>query len=218
MLSVRRAFSDGIQRVVSAPLLLVAIAAVSFAYPFHPFAAPVRGLAEYAVVVSFLLGGVIDRYARARPTRAYGFFGACGRHFGAMLRLAAIEIALFVAFYKLLGRTAFTAGAVTVVDLFMIYARIRLVVEDRRSAIGAMLAGGRFVTRHRGSVVVYSVWMVVIAAAAWFVRAAGPILVLPLLATAAAFFQARLAHAAYTAAPPLQWPESPAAEAIANHR
>ena len=111
MRSVTRAFSEGIQRVVSAPLLLIAIAAVSFAYPLHPFAAPVRVLAEYAVVVSFLLGGVIDRYARARPTRAYGFFGACGRHFAAMLRLAAIEIALFVAIYKLLGRTAFTAGA-----------------------------------------------------------------------------------------------------------
>jgi len=31
-----------------------------------------------------------------------------------------------------------------------------------------------------------------------------------------AFFQSRLAHASYTAGPPLVWPESPAAEAITN--
>jgi hypothetical protein len=34
------------------------------------------------------------------------------------------------------------------------------------------------------------------------------------LASAVALFQDRLAHAGYTAAPPLTWPESPAAEAI----
>ena len=31
-----------------------------------------------------------------------------------------------------------------------------------------------------------------------------------------AFFQGRLAHAAYTAAPPVVWPDSPAAESIGN--
>ena len=36
------------------------------------------------------------------------------------------------------------------------------------------------------------------------------------LATAVSLFQARLAHAGYTAGPPLTWPESPAAEAIGN--
>jgi hypothetical protein len=35
-------------------------------------------------------------------------------------------------------------------------------------------------------------------------------------ASAIALFQARLAHASYTAGPPLEWPESPAAEAITN--
>jgi hypothetical protein len=35
-------------------------------------------------------------------------------------------------------------------------------------------------------------------------------------ASAIAFFQSRLAHASYTAGPPLVWPESPAAEAITN--
>ena len=35
-------------------------------------------------------------------------------------------------------------------------------------------------------------------------------------ASAIALFQARLAHASYTAGPPLEWPESPSAEAITN--
>ena len=35
-------------------------------------------------------------------------------------------------------------------------------------------------------------------------------------ASETAFFQARLAHAGYTAAPPVVWPDSPAAESIGN--
>jgi hypothetical protein len=35
-------------------------------------------------------------------------------------------------------------------------------------------------------------------------------------ASGVALFQLRLAHAGYTAAPRIEWPESPAAEAIAN--
>ena len=32
-----------------------------------------------------------------------------------------------------------------------LYARVRLVVEDRRSALGALLAGGRFIRRNPGA-------------------------------------------------------------------
>ena len=35
-------------------------------------------------------------------------------------------------------------------------------------------------------------------------------------ASETAFFQKALAHAAYTAAPPVEWPDSPAAESIGN--
>ena len=35
-------------------------------------------------------------------------------------------------------------------------------------------------------------------------------------ASETAFFQGALAHAAYTAAPAVEWPDSPAAETIAN--
>ena len=41
-------------------------------------------------------------------------------------------------------------------------------------------------------------------------------LLLALYASGIALFQSRLAHAGYTAGPPLEWPDSPAAEAIAN--
>ena len=43
-------------------------------------------------------------------------------------------------------------GAVLVFfNVIFDYARIRIVVEDRRSAIGAIAAGARFVRRHFGS-------------------------------------------------------------------
>src|SRR5882672_8619861 len=37
----------------------------------------------WLVVWCFLSGGIIDRFARDRPTRGRGFFGACGAHFSA---------------------------------------------------------------------------------------------------------------------------------------
>ena len=43
--------------------------------------------AAWLVLWSFLSGGVLDRYARMRPTRAPGFFAACGTHFWRFLRL-----------------------------------------------------------------------------------------------------------------------------------
>ena len=40
----------------------------------------------------FLAGGILDRYARERPTRAHGFFSACGGFFFRFLRLAAVDV------------------------------------------------------------------------------------------------------------------------------
>jgi hypothetical protein len=218
MRGVARAFSEGVRRVLSAPVLLAGVAAASLLSPFYPRTAPARVLIEYAVVWSFLAGGVIDRYARDRPTRGYGFFGACGRHLGAMLRLTACEGALL--YLAMIALPDWRAGAAVAagVGLLTTYARVRIVVEDRRSAVGALLAAGRFIRRHAGGLLVYALWLAAAVTIARYARGAAPILVLPLLASATVFFQSRLAHAAYTAAPPLQWPESPAAEAIANHR
>ncbi|HEY2435218.1 MAG TPA: hypothetical protein VGI12_21285 [Vicinamibacterales bacterium] len=213
-----RACVDGIRRVVSAPVLLVCTAAAALLTPLHPTVASRRILFEFVLIGSFVAGGAIDRYARARPTRATGFFGACGRHLGGMLRLAALEALLYLAADNL-PQARVAQAVVVIVNLLFVYARVRLVVEDRRSAIGAVLAAGRFVRRNVAAAVgVYGVWAAAALATASVLRGAAPIVVLPMLASAAVLFQSRLAHVAYTAAPPVEWPESPAAEAIANRR
>ena len=118
-----------------------------------------------------------------------------------------------------------------------LYARVRLVVEDRRSALGALLAGGRFIRRNPGAILVFLLFVAAVWVANWLWTAAGraigdgwllsfaeaELLVAVLLfvvfaswASAISLFQSRLAHASYTAGPPLEWPESPAAEAITN--
>jgi uncharacterized membrane protein len=210
-----QALTGGLRRVVSAPAVLASLAALSLLRPLYPNSASRGILVEYAIVTAFLFGGVLDRYARARPTRATGFFGACGRHVGAMLRLAAIEIVLYLAADNV-PVLPVALGIAIAVNIVGVYARVRVVVEDRRSALGAMLASWRFVARNPGAAIVYTIWMAPMAILSLYVRGAGPILVLPLLASATVFFQSRLAHAGYTAAPPVEWPESPAAEAIAN--
>jgi hypothetical protein len=219
----------------------------------------------WLVVWSFLSGGIIDRFARDRPTRGRGFFGACGAHFSAIARLGLIALAgyalLFGWLHPLLFTVAYprithelpvegTAFAIraafyalfllvlVAVNLVIDYARIRIVVEDRRSAIGALLAGGRFVRRNLAAagllylmngvlflalVAVYALVAPRATLPAWLALAIGEIYIvlrhflkLVFYASEISLFQARLAHASYTAGPPVEWPESPAAEAIAN--
>lgn len=216
MRDVTRAFSEGVRRVLSAPALLATVAVASLLSPLYPNSASRRILFEYVLVTAFLLGGAIDRYARARATRAFGFFGAGGRHLGAMLRLAAIESLLVLAADNVPDIRA-AAAIVALVALVGVYARVRIVVEDRRSAAGAWLASVRFIRRNAaGAITIFVVWTTAIVALGVVARGAGPILLLPLIASATVFFQSRLAHAGYAAAPPLQWPESPAAEAMTN--
>ncbi|MGH9411629.1 MAG: hypothetical protein ACRD1V_19510 [Vicinamibacterales bacterium] len=210
------------------------------------------------VVWSFLSGGILDRYARARPTRTWGFFGACGAHAGAMLRLGVVAFAgyalLFVLAAPPLLRPRANASPgrafgptmafavflllLTVLNLVIDYARVRIVVEDRRSAIGALLGAVRFLRRHPWSTgALYGIeWVLVLLVAAGYFRVApsGPALTIVAVVAAWIFilarqalrltfyasetvlFQARLAHAGYTALPVPAWPESPAAEAIAD--
>jgi hypothetical protein len=129
-------------------------------------------VAGWLLLWTFLSGGLIDRYARNRPTRAAGFFGACGDWFGRMVRLDLIAgvayLILFgwihpLLFDRLYGwithdlpveRTAFMwrlalytlFGLIALaIHIVVDVARVRAVVEDRRSVIGAYLAGWRFV-------------------------------------------------------------------------
>ena len=216
-----------------------------------------------AVVVAYLAAwtlfsaGAIDRYARNRPTRGAGFFAACGVYGPRLLRLALIAGLVYWTLFRMVhpwavgapppgdGMTA--AGLLrhlgfglllALVGLVFDYARVRAVVEDRRSMIGALLAGWRFVRRHPGAcaglyaangLVLAAVVGVYAAAApdvssvtpAWWAFLAGQAYVVAHLAgkllfcaTETSYFQSRLAHAGYVAAPAPVWPESASAEAL----
>jgi len=225
-------------------------------------------LAFYLLAWAFLSGGILDRYARRRPTRAHGFFAAAGTCFWRFLRLGILAgIAYWFLFTYvhewLFGdlytratrdvtaeRVAFAWRAalyavfgalLLAVNVTVDYARIRAVVEDRRSAIGAVMAALGFIARHPGPVAglyALNALVFVLLLAAWAVVSPGVtgaglsmwlaflggqlyilarlLLKLQFMASQTALFQSSLAHAGYAAAPAPVWPESPAAEAIAG--
>src|SRR4029453_17700616 len=107
----------------------------------------------------FLSGGITDRFARNRATRARGFFGACGAHFPALVRLGLMALAVYwLAFswlHPLLFDSAYArvtrnlteereafaarllfyilfAAVLMLVNVTFDYARIRIVAEARR--------------------------------------------------------------------------------------
>jgi len=220
----------------------------------------------YIVVWLFLAGGVIDRYARGRPTRAHGFFSACGELFFRFLRLAVVQWAVYALLFGLVHhwlfdrifpqitrdltveRTAFFIRAalylvfgllIAAVNLIFDYTKVRIVVEDRRSAVGAIAAAMRFVMRNPGATIALyamncAVFVLVLAGYAivapggrgagvmmWLAFAIGQMYVLARLCVKLAFwasetalFQSRFGHAGYVARPQPTWPDSPAAEAI----
>lgn len=225
-------------------------------------------LAAYLLIWTFLSGGIVDRYARQRPTRAHGFFAASGVFFWRFLRLALVagtaywflfayvHAWLFDDLYDWLTRNvavervAFSwrvalyacfGAALVAVNIAVDYARIRLVVEDRRSVVGALSAALGFVGRHpRRALGLYAlnglVFLGLLAVWAFAAPGAGGaglsmclgfagtqlyllarlLVKLQFMASQTALFQRSLAHAAYTAAPVPVWPESPAAETIAG--
>ena len=223
-------------------------------------------LAAYLLVWIFLSGGILDRYARRRPTRAHGFFAAAGVFFWRFLRLGLIAgVVYWLLFVYVHGwllddlyrrltrdlsvqREAFLwraalyavfGAALVAVNTTFDYAKVRMVVEDRRSVIGALSAALAFVARHPGKVLglyalnalaflfVIAVWALAAPGAGgaglsmWlgFVAAqlyllARLLLKLQFTASQTTLFQSLLAHAGYTAAPAPVWPESPAAESM----
>jgi hypothetical protein len=234
----------------------------------YPPAALLWLLGGYLALWTFLSGGILDRYARQRPTRAHGFFSAGGRLFFRLARLTALGgVVYWVLFtyvhpwlfldvlrdltrglgiertsflWRLLFYAVFGLVLLTV-NLLFDYARIRLVVEDRRSALGALSASARFLWRHplqvttlyalngAGFVLLLALWLLVspgvygTGLAMWAAFAAGQLYLfarllikLHFLASQTALFQAHLAHASYAAAPVPVWPDSPAAELISR--
>jgi hypothetical protein len=225
-------------------------------------------VATYLLTWVFLSGGVLDRYARQRPTRTHGFFAAAGVYFWRFLRLGAIAALVYwflfayvheklfdqwfvsatrdfavertVLFWRA-GMYAIFGALLGATNVLFDYAKVRLVVEDRRSATGAITAAFAFITRNPrqvialyvlngvGFIVLFTLWALVAPGAGgggvsmWAGFAATQLYVaarlgmkLQFMASQTALFQGRLAHATYTARPLPAWPESPAAETIAR--
>jgi hypothetical protein len=234
------ALRQGLARAASAPAVLVGAIAVLW---WLKGSMDTRNTIAGFLLWTFLSGGILDRYARGRATRSRAFFGACGAHFPPMVRLGLFAILVnAVTHFTLASRVTDLYVRVVAIILLLavamviLYGQVRLVVEDRRSAIGSLLAGARFIRRNPASIGVFVLGVLLIWGATAAVLAVAPrtltgwvgvpatalrigvfsYLCLALYASAVALFQSRLAHAGYTAAPPLEWPDSPAAEAITN--
>ena len=222
------------------------------------------GVTFRSTVIGFVAGGIIDRLARDRPIRAHGFFSACGVFFFRFLRLAAAQ---WIVYAFLFGathawlfdrlyprmihevsaeRTAFVARAalylvfgvlVAACSIIFDYAKVRAVVEDRRSMLGAINAAIGFISRNYAAAVTLFLLDVLLFAAVvgayaviapgaggtgatmWIGFLIGQLYVVARLAvklafwaSAAALFQSRLAHAGYVTRPVPVWPESPVAD------
>jgi hypothetical protein len=254
--------------------------AASFTSSVIGFAAPLRNLSDLAdgdgpiaplagligvwlLVWTFLWGGILDRYARDRATRAAGFFAACGAHAGRMLRLglmAGVAYAvlmrylhplMFESFYRWMTReiaverTAFLIRVALYVLfgvlLFIVHvltdlARVRAVVEDRRSMIGAYVAGWRLLAARPTAVLglyalvalAFVIWLVVYALVAPGARVSGLWIWVAFLgsqlylagrlwlklqvpASLIALYRAEIARGDLDVARPPVWPDSPPA-------
>jgi hypothetical protein len=223
-------------------------------------------IGSYLTGWAFLSGGILDRYARQRPLRVFGFFGASGVYFFRFVRLAVIAgLAYWWLFAYVhpwlfeeqfvnltrnmsVERTAILVRALfyglfcallLATNLVVDYTKVRIVVEDRRSVLGALVAALRFIRSHTGQVIALyalNTLAFLAVAAVWALAAPGIegggltiwlafvlsqlyvlarlLLKLQFSASSVALFQANLAHASYISAPVPAWPDSPAAEAI----
>ena len=220
----------------------------------------------YILLWIFVAGGVIDRYARDRATRAHGFFASSGVFFFRFLRLAAVQWIVYAFLFGWMHpwlfdrlyprmthetsveRTAFVARValylvfgvlIAAATMIFDYAKVRAVVEDRRSMIGAITGALGFIRRNCGAAVSlflanFALFVIVAGlyalvapgagrtgASMWIGFAIGQLYVIGRLwvklvfwASETALFQNRLAHAGYVARPEPTWPDSPAADAI----
>jgi hypothetical protein len=216
-------------------------------------------LGVYLAAWMFVTGGIIDRYARGRRLGASAFFAASGTFFFRLLRLGIaaavtywflfayvhewlfekwyvnvtrdIPVERTVFYWRLLMYGIFTALVVAATVAFD-YAKVRAVVEDRRSMTGAVIAALRFIVRNPSRVIglcainavlflaVVAVWGLMNPGAGeagvWMwtgvAVSQGYILVrlvvkLQVLASETALFQRSLAHWGYSAVPIAAKPE-----------
>ena len=219
----------------------------------------------HMLVSLFLIGGMLDRLARDRAIGAAAFFSACGMYAARFVRLAIIATAVYwvllgpyhqwlfdgvypalienltverTAFFYRTGLYALFLLPLALVNLIFDYAKVRAVVEDRRSMIGALVAAMRFIRRNPGAAIglyLLDTLLFAVAVGLYFFAAPGAaannvlafavgqayivlrvIVRLQFAASQIALFQGRLAHAGYVARPLPKWPDSPAAEAISR--
>jgi hypothetical protein len=220
-------------------------------------------VSAHMIVSLFLIGGVLDRLARDRAIGAAAFFSACGMYAARFLRLAIIATVMYwfllvpyhqwlfeelyssltenltierTAFFYRVGLYAAFLLPLLLVNLVFDYAKVRAVVEDRRSMIGAVVSAVRFIRRHPGAAIglylldallflgVIGLYFLV-APGAYVPNAVafaiGQLYIvlrvmvrLQFAASQIALFQNRLAHAGYVARPVPKWPDSPTAEAL----
>lgn len=219
----------------------------------------------YVVLWIFVSGGLLDRLARARPVGAAAFFAACGVYFGRFLRLGVMVGAIYWILFRWLhpflfvrmydrftrdltsertaawtrvGLYAVFLAALAIVSLITDFAKVRAVVEDRRSMIAALAASGRFIRRrvfrvaalYLLNVVAFlallAVWFLIApsaSASVWWALLVAQLYLLAriwiklvFMTSEVVFFQRELAHAEYTSLAEPVWPDSPAVEAIAR--
>lgn len=143
------------------------------------------GIGGWLIVRAVLFGGILQRYARDTATTGLPFFAACRQFAGRMLRAGLIGGVAYVLLYtgmdvsmKALGHggmpgfgglvvLVIAALALLAIDLLVDLACVRTVLEDRRSVLGAYLAGWRLLIRRPGTITgVYAIAM--IALFLWF--------------------------------------------------
>jgi hypothetical protein len=221
-------------------------------------------LGVYLAAWMFVTGGILDRYARGRRVGAFAFFAASGTFFFRFIRLniaAAVTywflftyvhdwlfakwymnvtrdlpVERTVFYWRVLMYAIFTA-LVAAATLAFDYAKVRAVVEDRRSMVGALFAALRFILRNPSRVLaLYAInavlFLTVIAVWGLINQGAGGagvwmwagvavsqgyilarlVVKLQVLASETALFQRSLAHWGYTAAPVAARPEPPIVE------
>ncbi len=218
----------------------------------------------YLALWTFVAGGLIDRYARDRNTRVEGFLWASAVHAVRFLRLGLVAAFVYGLLFRVVHpwlfgtlfrdltrdltveRSAFLvrlalyglfAIALATCNLVLDYAKVRIVVEDRRSVLAALSGAVRFLRRNGGAAAtvyladaaLFAAVLALYAAVApgagssgwtmWLGFGIAQIYLLARLwvklvfwASETALFQGRLAHAGYVAAARPIWPDSPAAE------
>jgi hypothetical protein len=129
----------------------------------------------YVVSLWFLTPGIIRRLASDRQLFARGFLEQCGAFSLRLLRMGAISVAAYgvlfgtvhpwllgdlydtVTYNMTVERTAFFIRLILYVLFFALlaginllfdFAKVRMVVEDRRSVVASLTAAGRFITSH----------------------------------------------------------------------